>query len=298
MIAAVGGATLCPSCGEKDVATEIADIPSTDTTDHFTIRRCTRCGLLSTAPVPRDLARYYETDLARTMTHAASRVFSALRSLQLVRELARLTAHGDPGTILDVGCGTGDFALVIHRRGLPVIAADTSSERPALLAGRSEIPYVRFDFDTYEFRGLKTGGPYTVVLRHVLEHVREPSAFLARFLTLGARQFYIVVPNAASLERRLLGRHWYLWDPPRHLWHFDSSTLDRVCRRAGLVTVQQGRGTAPTLAPSVYRCLRLRGWPASVYERFAPNRLLSVLSIPLNMLLPGNVLWRVARARS
>ena len=268
---------------------------STDTSDRFAIERCGACGVLRTSPVPDDLAPYYATDLAATMSHAGSPVFTALRRLQLRRELRRIARHGDAGTFLDVGCGAGDFARVLARRGLPVIAADAGPAAPRALSPELAVPYLRFDFDTYEIVGLDPGGRYTVLLRHVLEHVRDPQACLASLRRQGARQFYVVVPNADSRERRLLGSDWYLWDPPRHLWHFDASSLASLCERAGLAIVDRGLGTAPTLIPGVYRRLRLRGWPAAVYARFGPTSLVAALSSPLNLLVPGNVLWLVAR---
>lgn len=277
------------------VATHVLDVASTDTADHFTIARCGACGVLRTLPVPADLAPYYATDLAATMTEPGSRLFSSLRRLQLVRELRRITCHGDPGTVVDVGCGTGDFVWVVARRGIRVVAADAGERPPAALAGEAGVPYVRFDFETYALHGLDLPAPFTVVLRHVLEHVRDPVACLASLRRQGARQFYIVVPNAGSLECRMLGPHWYLWDPPRHLWHFDRGSLEHVCERAGLETAGRGVTTAPILLPSLYRYLRLRRWPARVYEAFGPTSLLTALTAPANLLVPGNVLWCVAR---
>jgi SAM-dependent methyltransferase len=277
------------------VATHVLDVPSTDTADRFTIARCDACGVLRTLPVPTDLAPYYSTDLAATMTEPGSRLFSSLRRMQLARELRRITRHGNPGTIVDIGCGTGDFVRVLAHRGVRVVAADGGSRPPASLATERNVPYVRFDFETYELHDLDVPPPFTVVLRHVLEHVRDPAACLASLIRQGARQFYIVVPNAGSLERRMLGPHWYLWDPPRHLWHFDPRSLADVCARVGLEIVSRGVSTAPILVPSVYRYLRLRGWPTRVYEAFGPTSVLTALTAPVNLLLAGNVLWCVAR---
>ena len=290
------GAGVCACCGQTSVATRVLDVASTDTADRFTIERCGACGVLRTSPVPADLAPYYATDLASTMTQPGARLFSTLRRLQLARELRHITRHGHPGTVVDVGCGTGDFARVLARRDIPIVAADAGPRPPAVLAA-ARIPYVRFDFERYELQDLPIPGPYTVILRHVLEHVRDPQACLASLRRQGAQQFYLVVPNAGSLERRLLGAHWYLWDPPRHLWHFDRRTLAQVCERAGLVTIGRGVGTAPVLLPSLYRRLRLGGWPPALYERFGPTTLLTALAAPVSLLLPGNVLWCVARAR-
>jgi SAM-dependent methyltransferase len=222
------------------------------------------------------------------MSTPAGPVFSALRRMQLARELRRVTASGDPGTVVDVGCGTGDFATVVTTHGVRVVAAD-AGPRPAGLA--DGVVYARFDFDTYQLDGI---APDTVILRHVLEHVRDPVACLRGLQRQGARRFYIVVPNAGSREARLLGARWYLWDPPRHLWHFDQHSLAGTCARAGLAIDARGTDTAPILLPSLYRSLRLAGWPASIYERFGPTSLLTALSAPVNWLLPGNVLWCTA----
>src|SRR5262245_33160718 len=288
----------CRCCGQPGVLSRIGDVASTDTADRFALERCGACGVLRTQPVPEDLAPYYATDLAATMTQPGSRLFSALRRWQLAREWKRVTRHGDPGTTVDVGCGTGDFVRLLHRQGFPVVAADAGPDPPAALAGCSGIQYVHFDFERYELRGLAGAAPYTVILRHVLEHVRDPYACLASLRRQGARQLYIVVPNVGSLERRLLGSYWYLWDPPRHLWHFDRRSLGRLCDRAGLAVLGRGIGTAPTLMPSLYRYLRQRGWPAALYERFGPTSLLTAVSAPVNLLAPGNVLWVVVRARA
>lgn len=218
-----------------------------------------------------------------------SRAFSALRAVQLGRELARI--DGEPEPLVDVGCGAGDFVRVAAARGRTIVAADSGAP-PASL---DDVRFVRFDFDSYAL-DCEPLGPFTAVLRHVLEHVRDPVACLTALRRQGARRLYVVAPNADSRECRLLGTAWYLWDPPRHLWHFTPRTLAHACERAGFAPVAQGTDTSAILSPSLYRALRLRGWPTWIYDRFGPTSLATALTAPMNLLLPGNVLWLVARA--
>lgn len=244
-----------------------------------------------TLPVPASLAPYYATDLAATMHAASNPLFARAQRVLLEREARRFA--GGPDTIVDVGCGNGALVRVVAANGVRVIAAD-AGERPARLD--AAIRYHHVDFDDGTIAGLPPGR-YTVVLRHVLEHVRDPAAFLATLRAQGAERFYVVVPDAASLEGRLLGRHWYLWDPPRHLWHFDASSLQRLCERVGLGVLAGGRDTVPALVPSVYRALRVAGAPRALYAPFGPQGALAALSAPLSLLLPGNVRWVVAGTR-
>jgi len=267
---------------------------ATDTRERFSIVECPACHVLRTLPVPDDLAPFYATDLAGTMYTAGRAVHARLRRLLLSREARRLAGGDDPDPVLDVGCGDGSFALLLHRHGHRVIAVDAVPESVAI---GGAIPYRAIDFERGDIAGLAPGR-YTVVLRHVLEHVKHPRVFLSRLIAQGARRFYVVLPNSASLERRLLGTYWYLWDPPRHLWHFHAPSLRALCDTLGLRVVAQGYDTIPNLVPSVYRFLRLHGWRPGTYELFNPRGTLAGISAPLNLLLPRNVLWLLAETAS
>jgi len=285
----------CLNCLAEVTLRSVCALRATDGPARFTIAECPACGVLRTLPVPDELAPFYATDLARTMHTAGNAMHERLRRLLLRREARRVTASNERGAFLDVGCGDGSFALLLHQSGHTVIAADAAAEPPPMIAGT--ISYRTVDFEHGEIAGL-AAGCYTVVLRHVLEHVRHPRRFLARLVEHGATRFYIVLPNSASLERRLLGTWWYLWDPPRHLWHFDASSLRTLLATLGLEVVARGYDTIPNLVPSVYRLLRVRGWSSFLYQPFGPRSMLTGLSAPLNLLVPHNVLWMVARARA
>jgi hypothetical protein len=44
----------------------------------------------------------------------------------------------------------------------------------------------------------------------------------------------VMTPNAAALGRRVFGRAWLHWDPPRHAFIFTRTSLGEVAQRAGL----------------------------------------------------------------
>jgi 2-polyprenyl-3-methyl-5-hydroxy-6-metoxy-1,4-benzoquinol methylase len=75
-----------------------------------------------------------------------------------------------------------------------------------------------------------------VTVRHVLEHVPEPIAFLAecwRILRPGGR-LVIVTPNIDSLGHRYFADRWRGLEQPRHLFLYGSAPLRVLFSRVGV----------------------------------------------------------------
>jgi hypothetical protein len=111
----------------------------------------------------------------------------------------------------------------------------------------------------------------------------------------GANSFYIVLPDISSSASKLFGACNFFLDPPRHLWHFDMKSVETFCRQLGLTVVDSGFDTIPLVIPSLYRHLRIRKTPQWLYRPFAPKGAIAAVSLPLDWLLPRNVLWVLVR---
>ena len=102
--------------------------------------------------------------------------------------------------------------------------------------------------------------PYdTITAFDVLEHLREPRAFLDRlrgWLAPGGT-LALTLPDVSSVYPRLLmGRHWFYYAPSDHLHYFDPRTITRLLGDHGFADTRVGRAYKPlTLS---YVALQLR----------------------------------------
>ncbi len=250
----------------------------------FTIVRCERCGFryLNPRPTPGEMGRYYpeqyyaptplkkRTGLERSLKRFSERVkrailedfysyptsappglWASLRKAVLWPEQLRRRFRGrhavprvGQGSLLDVGCGTGGNLAVLQAQGWDVYGIEISK----IAAGHArERVGDRIHAGTLEDAPFKEDFFDVIVLSHALEHLFSPGDALSRARRLLKPEGLLVVtvPNAASLEGWLFGRLWVGWDPPRHLYHFEQATLDRLLRGVGFraVKFRTGVGT-------------------------------------------------------
>ena len=125
------------------------------------------------------------------------------------------------GTLLDVGCGNGEFITRMRSLGWKVSGVDPD---PAAVAfGQSN------GLDI--FTGMIADVPETlrydvVVLNHVIEHVADPVSLLqecGKRLRPGVGRLVITTPNINSFGHHRFGKFWRGLEVPRHFTVFPSA---------------------------------------------------------------------------
>lgn len=225
----------CPACG--GTLAPWIEVPAGEPSDtrRFPLERCLSCGSAVTGGAPPGPDAYTEGVYAPGPPRAGAVVRALQRATvgQPARALARAgLARG--ASVLDAGAGRGRLVGELRRRGYDAAGIEPS-QRSAAAAASSGLPVERRAVEEHSDSGLDA-----VVLWHVLEHLGDPAAGLARaagWLSPGGLVL-IGVPNAASWQARIGGEGWLHWDAPRHRVHLTTRGVDALLRGAGLVTVR------------------------------------------------------------
>ena len=135
------------------------------------------------------------------------------------------------GRLLDFGCGNGAFALHMSEVGFDVVGVEPFSLGETVTSNRLKL--IRAPWD----QAKENLGSFDIItLWQVLEHLERPTDTLKQLLPHLAPDGIIVVsvPNFASVQSAVFGGGWFHLDPPRHLSHFESRTLERCLKAVGL----------------------------------------------------------------
>lgn len=194
--------------------------------------------LLETHPVPENLSGYYEsesyishTDSKRTFFEKA---YHFVKSIALTRKrqlIERL--HKGPGTLLDMGAGTGDFLYVCQKKGWKVTGIEPNENARK----RSEEKGIPLHKDT---TALKNETFDIITLWHVLEHLPDLKTQIKELKKLLSANgtLVIAVPNFKSYDAKHYKEFWAAYDVPRHIWHFSKKSLHRIFEEENMKVVQ------------------------------------------------------------
>jgi SAM-dependent methyltransferase len=268
------GGNRCPACG--GALARWREVPAGEPADprRFTLLRCEDCGSAVTVGEPPGRA-VYETGVYTAERPRAPRLIRALQRATVGQPVRLLRRAGlERGArVLDAGAGTGRLVAALRDAGYDARGIDPS-RRSVELAAAEERPIVADAIQDHDDAGLDA-----VVLWHVIEHLPDPTAALARVRAWLRPGGLLVVgaPNVASLQARIAGPGWLHWDAPRHRLHPTAEGLSSLLTRSGFVTVRTRHLVWEQNPHAMWMGLLSRlgmtpGYPFHLLKRTAPPR--------------------------
>ena len=190
-------------------------------------------GFLETSPQPEEekLSEYYKTDDYISHTDAQRNLFEKayhlIRNISLKRKLRLINSFGfDEKNLLDIGCGTGEFLKTAQNDNWDVVGVEPNFDARTIANQKTNNAV----FDTTHLSTFKEQCFDVITLWHVLEHLPklEEQITVLKSLLKEKGILIIAVPNYKSFDANHYNKFWAAYDVPRHLWHFDQSSISKL----------------------------------------------------------------------
>lgn len=220
--------TECPVC-KNGLSVLFKTIDYACTREEFTIFKCASCNLLVTGLDPDiQLTNYYNfPEYYSHITKGKGLIAALYDSVKVItlNSKQRLIRKNtiNTGTILDIGCGTGDFLKKMKDNGWTVEGTEPNEAANK----NAEVRLSQKIYTNLEQINQK----YDVItLWHVLEHIPNTSHTFDQILSClkPSGLLVIAVPNHESFDSKYYGKFWAGLDVPRHLWHFSKESIFKL----------------------------------------------------------------------
>jgi SAM-dependent methyltransferase len=221
----------CPICAGK-LHVRLREVERNRDGGSFEVLRCESCGLGKTYSMPSDLAPYYENYHGGRHGVTAQRCDNRRMSLVGTSTRAQKPGPQKPRMLLDIGCGDGSFLLAAQKCGWRVQGTELNT-RAARQRGLDVVTNICEIPNTSVFD--------CITLWHSLEHLSDPLGTLrsirSRLSPTGV--LLISVPDIDGIQAKIFGRKWYHLDVPRHLFHYNNTSLSALLQATGFCPVQR-----------------------------------------------------------
>ncbi|MBS1682302.1 MAG: class I SAM-dependent methyltransferase [Bacteroidetes bacterium] len=224
----------CPVCSSTGFHPFITCTDYTTSGEKFDLKKCATCGFTFTDPRPdkSTIGKYYLSESYISHTGGRQTLFDKMyllvRSFALKRKRRIVESFSQGKTLLDFGCGTGNFLHKMKKSGWEIIGVEPSPQANKKASELTEI-------EIYEELSIVKRSVDVVTLWHVLEHLHDLNEILRQLNDRLKESGVIIlaVPNLESFDAKHYQEHWAGYDVPRHLWHFNKQAMERLLLNNG-----------------------------------------------------------------
>jgi len=199
--------------------------------------------MLVTSPQPslEKLPDYYKSEdyisHANTKRNLFEKAYHLVRKIAIKKKLNLINSFvNDTKSLLDVGCGTGDFLESAFQNNW-IISGIEPNENARIIANKKTQSAV---FKIEELVKFKSQSFDVITLWHVLEHLPNLDDHISIFKSLLKTNgtLIIAVPNYNSYDAKHYKNFWAAYDVPRHFWHFSKTSISRLVLKENMEVVK------------------------------------------------------------
>lgn len=235
----------CPWCGSDKAQINLWLKDEFLSKEDFHICECLNCGLLYTMPRPSKdkIGEYYKSE--EYYSHQENKkgfipkVYEAVKKINLKHKY-KLASNGlKVGKVLDIGCGVGDFLHTAEMHGWECTGVEPSEDAKVIAQKRMNGKIISSE----DLENIPEGYFDLITMWHVLEHVDDLrwQVEQLRRLVKPKGRVVIALPNYKSYDGQYYKELWAAYDVPRHLNHFNKTTLTKIFKASGLELVKMDK---------------------------------------------------------
>lgn len=184
---------------------------------------------------PQTVKKYYPKEDYLSHTDDAvsfkAKVYLWIKKRNIQTKLHWINTSRSQGKLVDFGAGNGAFAQAAQAKGWDTFAVEFS-ERAKILLAQKGIRHIQ--------EPLKKSTYHAITLWHVFEHLPNPKQQMKQFYDalVPGGILVLALPNHNSWDRKHYGPYWAAYDVPRHLWHYNSSSIYNLANEAGFTPIR------------------------------------------------------------
>ena len=231
----------CPVCNASQNSPFLSGIDYTVSNETFNIVECNECSFRFTNPIPTEdkIGEYYKSEdyisHSGTKKGIVNRLYHIVRNYTLKKKFQLISKHAKNKSLLDIGCGTGDFLNYVNQNGWDVNGLEPDADARNLCKTNHGIDVT----STEELHNLKNESVDIITMWHVLEHVYNLNKDVEKIKSLLKKDgtLFVAVPNCASHDAQKYKEYWAAYDLPIHLYHFRPNDISNLFKKVDMEVV-------------------------------------------------------------
>ena len=226
---------LCKSHDREVVQTQSLALLNRDENCTIDFGVCKACGHVQQWPPvsPEMMAHHYKTFASYEVFGDAERLRRAAPAVHTERFLTLVRDAGiAPGRAYEVGCASGEMLHQFKNHGWQVRGCDPS---PSAVSQARTIFDIDVDLGGEENTLPRHKDLDLILACHVLEHLYDPPATLARFHAALAPNGYLVLEVPCATTPQSLPPGWFTFE---HLHYYQPAILEVLLKNAGFELVE------------------------------------------------------------